>query len=95
MFTPCGLLEIKLYLFPLISHRWVAQQQRFPLTQSCAGMWRPLQGSVCWVDFGRAPPYHSVYLQCRREEGLECSLAVTKHNLSCTRTRLLTKPHKH
>lgn len=48
-----------------------------------------------WVDFGRAPPHHSVYLQCRREEGLECSLAVTKHNLSCTRTRLLAKLHKH
>lgn len=56
---------------------------------------RDVEASACRVDFGRAPPHHSVYLQCRREEGLECSLAVTKHNLSCTRTRLLSKLHKH
>lgn len=67
----------------------------FPVLSLVQGLWRPLQGTLCWVDFGRAPPHHSVYLQCRREEGLECSLAVTKHNLSCTRTRLLTKLHKH
>lgn len=49
----------------------------------------------CRVVFGTAPAHHSVYLQYRRKRGLECSLAITKHNLSCTRNGLLAKLYKH
>lgn len=98
MFAPCGLLEIKLYLFPLISHRCVTQQRRLPLTHSCAGMWRPLHDLCAWLIWGE-PLHTTVFIYSaggkRGSSVLLQSLNIICHahalgfSLSCTNTDTL------